>query len=399
MVDRGLAGKPEDLTEHQIGHMVFSKAEDYATFEDSTVRVQVRQLRFKLHEYFSGEGKHEPLILEIPKGSYIPQFMNAEVSAEEVHDHLTAAATSAASPSTAAARWRIWTAVFASLSVLLVCVLGFVLYRSRAVATAEEVATPPVPWPLDCVLGSNRRVRIVVADANYGIFRAATGKSYTLDQYLDNSKGFQFSFAEMGQQGKGLAAYLSASNLTSLADVMVATDFASIAAEHHIGVSVRSQRDLQSRDFDQQNYILLGGPSSNLWDTLFQNQLNFTLVDNLGRDSNGQFYFDNHAPQAGEKREYSGTPGMGNEGDEYADIAMLPATQEHGRVLILQGLRQEGTEAAGKFLTSALNEIPLQKALGWSGTACPAGFEVLIHTRVVQGDPRTTEIVASRLLH
>jgi hypothetical protein len=121
-------------------------------------------------------------------------------------------------------------------------------------------------------------------------------------------------------------------------------------------------------------------------------------MDNLRHSSNGQFYFENHNPQPTEQKEYNGTPGNGIQGEELADIAMLPATQEHGRVLILQGLHQEGTEAAGLFLTSPNNQSALQKALDWTGSACPAGFEVLIRARVVQGDPRSTQIVATRIL-
>ena len=400
LVDRTLAGKVEDLTERHIGQMVFGKDEDYNTNEDSTVRVQVRQLRFKLQEYFSREGKHELLILDIPKGSYIPQFRAAEDSSED--SEATAAQstsiTGVADFPAPATPWRAWALAFAACSVLLLCVLGFILYRDHASASASEASVQPIPWPLRCVLDTNSRVHIIVADANYGIFRAATGQTYTLPQYLKTANELQFPFENMGPNGKGLAEYLRGSNLTSLADVMVATKFARLAAQHHIDLSIRSQRDLQPRDFDLENHILLGGPSSNLWDTLFQDELNFTLIDNLGNTRTDQFYFANKKPQLKENKEYYGTPGTGTEGDELADIAMLPATQEHGRILILQGLHQAGTEAAGNFLIAPSNQALLQKALGWTGTACPAGFEALIQTRVTQGDPRATRIVATRIL-
>ena len=50
------------------------KPSNYSPLEDSSVRVHVRQLRLKLHEYFNEEGRNEPVILEIPKGSYAPVF-------------------------------------------------------------------------------------------------------------------------------------------------------------------------------------------------------------------------------------------------------------------------------------------------------------------------------------
>src|ERR1700691_5620385 len=58
MAERSIHGHPEDLTEHRIGSAVFGKPADYSPTEDSSVRVHVRQLRLKLHEYFdSPEGR------------------------------------------------------------------------------------------------------------------------------------------------------------------------------------------------------------------------------------------------------------------------------------------------------------------------------------------------------
>jgi hypothetical protein len=57
-----------------------------------------------------------------------------------------------------------------------------------------------------------------------------------------------------------------------------------------------------------------------------------------------------------------------------------------GSVLILQGLQQEGTEAAGLFLADADNRQKLQQALGVSGTpGQPYYFEALVRTQAVFG--------------
>src|SRR5664279_6504235 len=70
LAERTLRGQTQDLSEHNIGSAVFGKAQDYSVVEDSSVRVHVRQLRLKLHEYFDGEGRDEASIVEIPKGAY-----------------------------------------------------------------------------------------------------------------------------------------------------------------------------------------------------------------------------------------------------------------------------------------------------------------------------------------
>src|SRR3984885_1806878 len=83
MAERTLHGQPQDLSEHRIGSAVFGKPEDYSVVEDSSVRVHVRQLRLKLHEYFDGEGREESMIVEIPKGAYTPVFREAKHSEVE----------------------------------------------------------------------------------------------------------------------------------------------------------------------------------------------------------------------------------------------------------------------------------------------------------------------------
>src|SRR5580692_15499 len=86
MAERSIRGEIQDLSEHRIGSAVFGKAQDYSVVEDSSVRVHVRQLRLKLHEYFDGEGRGESVVVEIPKGAYTTLFRNAghEAFAEPV---------------------------------------------------------------------------------------------------------------------------------------------------------------------------------------------------------------------------------------------------------------------------------------------------------------------------
>jgi hypothetical protein len=62
------------LREQEIGVEVFGRPPDYDTSHDTLVRVHVSQLRKKLQDYFLAEGRKEPLVIEIPKGSYVPVF-------------------------------------------------------------------------------------------------------------------------------------------------------------------------------------------------------------------------------------------------------------------------------------------------------------------------------------
>jgi hypothetical protein len=78
IVDRYICNLTDEITEHQIGVVVFGRAEGYDSNEDNIVRSYARNLRKRLDEYFSGEGSNEILRIEIPRGGYLPVFYSKE---------------------------------------------------------------------------------------------------------------------------------------------------------------------------------------------------------------------------------------------------------------------------------------------------------------------------------
>lgn len=74
VVEQTLAGRGAELKESVIGLEVFGRQAGYNPKSDSIVRTQARRVRERLHEYYSGEGKDDPVRIEIPKGTYIPEF-------------------------------------------------------------------------------------------------------------------------------------------------------------------------------------------------------------------------------------------------------------------------------------------------------------------------------------
>src|SRR5437763_12881903 len=58
------------LKEYQIATEVLGRPAGFDPQSDSTVRVQAGRLRVKLAEYYGQEGADDPILVEIPKGSY-----------------------------------------------------------------------------------------------------------------------------------------------------------------------------------------------------------------------------------------------------------------------------------------------------------------------------------------
>jgi hypothetical protein len=382
LAERTIHGQAQDLSEHRIGSAVFGKAQDYSVVEDSSVRVHVRQLRLKLHEYFDGEGRGESVVVEIPKGAYTTLFRNA--------GHEALAEPLASGPGSIT--W-IRLLPWALATVFLITTLA-AWFRRAPVA-------PPPPWPLAALFdSSNHPVQVVVADINYGMMRLVDEQPVTLEQYLSPSyrSGAAFTNRHPTARDVRVNKYLSGSLLTSYADVVVVGTLMRLSGNSSDRLAVRSARELRPRDLEQGAFVFVGSPSSNPWVSYFQDKLNFQEREGVVGES--LKFFQNQHPKPGEQATYQGLAFTGSSGEDYATISLLPLANGRGSVLILQGLQQEGTEAAGLFMADASNRQKLQEALGFSDSPTqPVYFEALIRTQAVAGAPNATSIVATRVIH
>lgn len=75
---KSLEGSALDLKEYNIGIDALGRPADFDPTKSAIVRVEVHRLREKLKKYYQSEGKHDPLIISLPPGSYIPQFTPRE---------------------------------------------------------------------------------------------------------------------------------------------------------------------------------------------------------------------------------------------------------------------------------------------------------------------------------
>jgi hypothetical protein len=268
----------------------------------------------------------------------------------------------------------------------------------HAATSSGGIANPP--WPFTQIFDTRHQTLIVVADGNYGMLRILTGQRSSLQEYLNRDFLQNAAGRKLGESESRFVGYISDSTLTSFADVADAVSLVKIAGPLQKQVTVRSAKDMRIRDLDHENYIFIGSPASNPWVSLFQDKLNFRESEAVVGKSVKAFV--NTKPLPGEQTQYEGLRLTGTEGDDYASIALLPNITQDGSVLILQGLQQEGTEAAGRFLAEAENRRELQRALGIPVTEGVTGnvwFEALIRSRTVSGAPNSTTLVAIRRIH
>jgi hypothetical protein len=77
IVEHALSSPGEPLKEMIIGIKLYAGHEEFDPRVTSVVRVDATRLRAKLREYYSSEGTADPLIIDLPKGSYVPVFREA----------------------------------------------------------------------------------------------------------------------------------------------------------------------------------------------------------------------------------------------------------------------------------------------------------------------------------
>lgn len=149
IVERTIAGEGDQLKEYVLGVEVFDRPPSYDPRLDSIVRVEARRLRSKLEEYYQGPGATNPLVISIPRGSYVPVFSPpapvpaavASASAAQ-NDDFEAAITTAGSKSKNRVPWL--AAVGAAAAAILLTLVFTSRSQPAAPPTAQASSGPSI---------------------------------------------------------------------------------------------------------------------------------------------------------------------------------------------------------------------------------------------------------------
>jgi len=96
IIEKKLSGHEEEIKEYTIGVKGLGKPSDFNPQLDAYVRIHAGRLRQVITKYYLGPGKNDELIIEVPKGTYIPVFHlrdsleKADGTSEEQHSMLFA---------------------------------------------------------------------------------------------------------------------------------------------------------------------------------------------------------------------------------------------------------------------------------------------------------------------
>lgn len=151
VVGETLAGRADRLKGYSIAREVFDRPQDFDPNVDPIVRIEAGRLRDKLREFYDGEGRDDPVRIELPKGGYAPAIEFREVPPSPV------AQPPAASPDGRAS----WPAGAAAALALIATLAVAVAWQWSPQPTAPASGRPSIAvLPFDNIGGDAKWQRL-----------------------------------------------------------------------------------------------------------------------------------------------------------------------------------------------------------------------------------------------
>src|SRR5262245_24297606 len=182
LAEKSLAGETDQLKEYIVAVDGLGKPASYDPRQDSLVRIQIGRLRSKLADYYRTEGKHDPVVLDIPKGHFKLTW--------EIRPLLSAMQPSSP-PATlpvpliasAARRWSTTHTIVMSILAMWALSTTILLWQEHRVsAPLREAWTPELQELWRPFLESNRPLIVAVSSP---LFVGLQGSGFYRDQNLN----------------------------------------------------------------------------------------------------------------------------------------------------------------------------------------------------------------------
>ena len=354
----------EVVKEYELAVAVLGKAEGFDPRLDSAVRVHAARLRSKLAEYYMSDGAEDPLLIEVPKGSYhvVWRYRGGDPVVQPPPVKELPAPVEAA-----ISRRRWFAAGFAAAATLVGIGIGlWASTRSAGIPRAVEEFWQPF-------LKSSTPPLIVFSNHRF-VGTSATGLR-AFREGVDSPADSNDTYSGTGT----VMAVAELSNLFSLA-----------------GRPPRLKRAelLTWDEAKDANVAFVGAPEANSRLGELAPLQHFRFKSSKAEPHFGVGGIINVHPGPGEESVYfgSGQPYT----SDYAVVAVLPNLHPERKVVILAGTNTYGCQAAAEFLTRADLVAELYHRLGVRSGGKLTDFEALLKVSVSGGVPMRAQIVVVR---
>jgi len=376
--EKALSGQAGSLKERTIAVEVFGRQPESDLAEDTIVRVGAREVRKRLAQYYvTPEGAACEVRIDVHPGAYTPEFRYAAANHEV---EVTPVALAIAEPVTMPRR-RGW---------LLACGLGALVLLGVAVAVKLPTASPNAKafqlfW--DPVLRSPDPMLLAVANP---IVYHASWRALRLDAEgrPPETVPTQHPIQVPAKALDGSDMIPVQNQYVGFGDMVAANEVSTMLARKSKGVRLRLASSVGFEDLRKTQTFLIGA-ITNRWTIELQQAWRFRFT------RTPDFRLVIVDTQAGGKEYSILAKEDGSSPEDYILVCRIRNSFTGGLLLVAAGLKQFGTEAAGRLLADPdqLGIILQKLPPGWESK----NVQFVLHARVIGNAPALPEVVASHV--
>jgi hypothetical protein len=354
VVENALTGHADILKERTIGIEVFGRAASYDPSEDATVRVKAGEVRKRLGLYYAGQGGHDPIRIDLPAGTYVPEFRrsDAETLAEDPPRDLILPDVPAPR---ASGRPVVWITGIVGLLILVGLTAWWFRSRPTLNPALEQFWFP--------VLEGSAPVSVCAAYVPvYNLEReAATNRPVRPEDFV-----------------------LLTDQFVGGGDLVAVSRVSAMLTRMQRPYRVRIGNDVSFQELRTAPAILIGY-SYTRWKEI-SSELRFFIDGSrkpVGITDNG----------AQTKWSLPNLPPDRRTAEDYAIVSRVFHPDTHAMLVEVAGITQYGTDAAADLVTNGdlLAEALRGAPAGWR----TKNLQLVLHVKVISGSPSSPKVVAT----
>ncbi|MCS7043908.1 MAG: hypothetical protein N2036_05740 [Bryobacteraceae bacterium] len=370
VVENAALGRTDRLKERTIGVEVFSRPAEYEPSEDAIVRVNANEVRKRLAKYYLDAGR-EGVWIELPPGSYVPEF---HVGPPAGAAPAPAAAEAAAAKTETAERRAAWK------RPRVLALAGLAAAGALAAVWAWKPRDPMEEFWAP-VFRESRPPLVCVPIGNANLL------SYRLQDELLRQRP-PFSQPVVAQPGEIEILPEQAMNSTTAHAVLGVALF---IQRHGPTPEIRFSSQLATEELRERPLVLIGA-FNNPWTLELNREIRFIFER---QDENNETIFavqDRQNPQRRWRVRQQPRFGYDSPDVDYAIVTRVFDPASGKPIVSAAGITQRGTRAAAEFITHGVywEELAKSAPRGWQRM----NLQVVLQTNVVNRTPKPPRVLA-----
>ena len=380
--ERCLAGDIHALKERSLAIAVFGRSPQSDLGEDTIVRVGAREVRKRLAVFYaSAEGAAAPVVIDLARGTYVPEFRFASAGINNDVPLDDPPIDEIPTPRIAPAVWISALAVAAAFVI-------FAIFRFTAVS--PNAAAFAHFW--EPVVRNSDPLLLAVGNPIV-YFPSARAVKLNESRLPPLSVPAQRVLQLRPEELTGADLIPVVNQYVGFGDMVAGTEVASMLAARSKTSRIRLASDVSFADLRQSSALLIGA-FTNRWTMELEPAWRFqfrrsaeqktVIVDTVN---------DAKTPSSEFARQWGFSSNEdASASTDYVLVCRILNASSRGLLIVAAGVRQFGTEAAGRLLAdpeqlgSVLRKLPAK----WEGK----NVQLVLRTRVIGNTPAEPELVA-----